>query len=546
MKRFFSNLGTFFSKITWFLRRKYNQLKSVVTSYLGQAFSVVTKKDLRRAKKVIQQDYIKDFYDIKDYNIDIRFDLNLDEKRLEIDSEREQIKSDSKATNEQLLTLKETDLKAFEAIEELQKKENTRLNVIFEERLILAVELEKKIRNIEFEKEKQIRKISVDKNVYEDEIEVIATESSKKIDALRREYYQASKESALNNKPFEAQTDLTKFLLRGIRVEKAKKCLPESRRSREIKDKARQIAKNTLQALLYLTPVLIFLSIFTFYPIINALRLVVYENYDDRTGIYSGFTLFGNFKKVLTDANFIVPGKYVKSSAMINTLLIVGITVPVTIAISLLISVFLNSIKPLSNLFQTVFFLPYITNTIAVGLIFAYMFQTDGGLFNRFLEIFNIDGGRWVQHGAPYWKAMFVLMLFATWNGLAFKIMVFLSAIQGIDKQYYQAASIDATPRFKQFRRITAPLISPTILYIVITSVIGAFKTYSSVIAIFGNRGRPPGADYHLKTIVFYIYDYFDHSGKMPEAAAASIVLFGIILVMTLFQMQVSKKRVHY
>jgi multiple sugar transport system permease protein len=271
----------------------------------------------------------------------------------------------------------------------------------------------------------------------------------------------------------------------------------------------------------------------------------VYEGYNETTNVGHGFTLFGNFKKVLTDANFIVPGEYVKSSAMINTVLIVLVTVPISIIISLLIAVLLNSIKPFSTALQTIFFLPYVTNSIAVGLVFAYMFQNTG-LFNQFLSFFNIDGGRWIQHGAPYWKAMFVLMLFSIWNGLAFKIMVFLSSIQGIDKQYYQAASIDATPRFKQFRRITAPLISPTILYIVITSVIGAFKTYNSVIAIFGNSGRPPGADYHLKTIVFYIYDYFNFTGKLPEAAAASIVLFLIILLFTGLQMQVSKKRVHY
>jgi len=148
--------------------------------------------------------------------------------------------------------------------------------------------------------------------------------------------------------------------------------------------------------------------------------------------------------------------------------------------------------------------------------------------------------------GAVQWKAMFVLLLFQVWNTLAFKIMVFLSAIQGIDKQYYQAASIDATPRFKQFRRITAPLISPTIFYIIVTSVIGAFKSYSSVIAIFGNEGAPAGANYTMKTIVFYIYDFFNTTGKMPEAAAASLILFGFILVLTIIQMQVGKRRVHY
>ena len=297
---------------------------------------------------------------------------------------------------------------------------------------------------------------------------------------------------------------------------------------------------------MYLWPALILLVVFSFYPIFNAFRLVIYEGYNEVDGTIEGFTFLGNFIKVLTDSNFIVPSSHTGSSAVINTVLIVVLSVPISIIISLLIAVLLNSIKPLRELFQTIFFLPYVTNSLAVGLVFAYMFRTDGGLINQFLLRFGIHGGAWVGSGASYAKAMFVLILFSVWNGLAFKIMVFMSAIQGIDKQYYDAAMIDATPRFKQFRRITVPLISPTILYIVITSVIGAFKTYSSVIAIFGNAGQPPGADYNLKTIVFYIYDFFDTTGKFSEAAAASIVLFALILVLTLIQMQISKHRVHY
>ncbi|HHT39941.1 MAG TPA: sugar ABC transporter permease [Acholeplasmataceae bacterium] len=306
-------------------------------------------------------------------------------------------------------------------------------------------------------------------------------------------------------------------------------------------------SRKFIRALLYLAPALIFLGIFTFYPIINAIRLVFYDGYSEVTGqAIKGYTFLGNFKKVITDANFIFPSTHTGSSALINTLLIVGISVPISIAVSLLIAASLNAIKPLKGFFQTIFFLPYVTNALAVGLVFAYIFRKDGGLFNQFLKIFGVDGGAWVGMGAVQWKAMFVLLLFQVWNTLAFKIMVFLSAIQGIDKQYYQAASIDATPRFKQFRRITAPLISPTIFYIIVTSVIGAFKSYSSVIAIFGNEGAPAGANYTMKTIVFYIYDFFNTTGKMPEAAAASLILFGFILVLTIIQMQVGKRRVHY
>lgn len=533
MKKLFSKIKRFFSKITWVIRRKYNQLKSIVVSYLSYAYARVIKKEERLAKKRVKRDFVKDYLAFEDYNLDIRFDVDSDKLRNDVTQSYKKIKDDKYLDN-----LNEEELQIINS-------EKERINNLFQERFELAFALETKISELEFEKDRQIRMISFVKSFQDDEVERISDETSLKIEGLRAEYNQASKALLLKHQPIQGRTKKLEEIILNIRTKKAYDSLPESRKSREKKDKARNVTKGIFQALLYLTPVLILLAIFTFYPILNSFRLVVFENYNETTGVYSGFTLFGNFKKVLNDANFIVPGKYVKSSAMINTLWIVGITVPLSIIISLLISVLLNSIKAFSNALQTIFFLPYVTNSIAVGLVFAYMFQNNG-LFNKFLTIFSVDGGRWVQHGAPYWKAMFVLMLFSIWNGLAFKIMVFLSSIQGIDKQYYQAASIDATPRFKQFTRITAPLISPTILYILITSVIGAFKTYSSVIAIFGNRAMPPGADYNLKTIVFYIYDYINYSGNMPEAAAASIVLFIIILIITIFQMQVSKKRVHY
>lgn len=533
MKKLFSKIKSFLSKIRWVIRRKFNQLKSVVISYFSLGYNKISRKTQRSAKKRVKRDFVKDYLGYEDYNLDIRFDVDSDKLRNDITQDYKKVK-----VKKYLDHLDDNELVVYNA-------EKERINALFQARYILALELENKISELDFEKEKQIRKISSTKSYQDEEVERISDETSIETERLRDEYNRASKELLTVYKPVEGETERLELALLDIRLKNAYKFLPESRKSRERKDKARKITKGFLQAFIYLAPIIVLLSIFTFYPIFNSFRLVVFENYNEATGKYSGFTLFGNFKKVLNDANFIVPGKYVKSSAMINTLLIVGVTVPLSIIIALLISVLLNSIKAFSNVLQTIFFLPYVTNSIAVGLVFAYMFQNNG-LFNKFLNIFGVDGGRWVQHGAPYWKAMFVLMLFSIWNGLAFKIMVFLSSIQGIDKQYYQAASIDATPRFKQFTRITAPLISPTILYVLITSVIGAFKTYSSVIAIFGNRGRPPGADYHLKTIVFYIYDYFEYSGKMPEAAAASIVLFVIILIITIIQMQVSKKRVHY
>lgn len=542
MKRLFSRIRIGFSKLNWIVRRKYNQFKHFIVFNIKKFFAYATSKDKRDARKLIKLDHIKDENEFNDYNLDVRFDMDLDTFRESVVSE---YKNNKKVLKDELKQLKLNDESLFNEVNEGILKEQERIQAIFNKRLELAVELQRNIRLIEEKREKEITEIANKTSDYDEKIESIRKKYSKEAEKLRQSYNKASKQIYLNNKPSVIKNETVNKFVLNTRLKTTYKSLPISRKALENKDRARQVTKGLLQALIYLAPVMILLMIFTFYPIVNALRLSVYINYSEVDGSYDGLTLFGNFKKVLTDANFIFPAEHTDSSAMINTLVIVGISVPIAIAIGLLIAVLLNSIKPLSNMFQTIFFLPYVTNSLAVGLVFAYMFQTNG-LFNKFLSLFNINGGAWIGAGAQYWKAMFVLLLFSVWNTLAFKIMVFLSAIQGIDKQYYQAASIDATPRFKQFRRITAPLISPTILYVVITSVIGSFKTYSSVIAIFGKRGQPPGVAYNLKTIVFYIYDFISIPGNMAEAAAASIVLFIIILIMTLIQMQVSKKRVHY
>ncbi|MFO7968596.1 MAG: carbohydrate ABC transporter permease [Bacillota bacterium] len=298
------------------------------------------------------------------------------------------------------------------------------------------------------------------------------------------------------------------------------------------------------KALLYLSPALIVLAIFTFWPIFNAFRLVLYEGYNMTDNTITGYTIFGNFIKVINDESFIFPAQHTQGTAIVNTLIIVFISVPISIFLALFISVALNSIKPLKGFFQTIYFLPYVTNTIAIGLVIAYMFKSDGGLIN---ELLGLGEFSWIERGSTHPRAMFVLIFYSIWGSLAFKIMVFLTSIQGIDKQYYQAASIDATPRRRIFSKITVPLISPMIFYILVTSVIGAFKIYNHIVALFGVTGKPDGVDFTMQSIVMYIYKYIDGGGNnLSIAAAGSLILFSIILILTLVQMQASKKRVHY
>ncbi len=293
--------------------------------------------------------------------------------------------------------------------------------------------------------------------------------------------------------------------------------------------------KDGWKAAISLAPGMILLAIFTFWPILNAFRMAFMNDYSMSSGKWDGVGI-RNFIYIFKDPNFWM--------ALKNTSIMVFISVPITIILGLLISVGLNSIKKLQSTFQTVFFLPYVTNTIALGLVFGAMFHQYDGFINQIFDK-NIS---WIGAGASYTNAMIVLMIYTVWNGLAFKIIVFLSGLQSIDKQYYQAAQIDATPRGRVFRKITVPLLSPMILYITITSLIGAFKAYSSVISIFGTGKYGPGADPKLLiTVVGYVYEKLWASGvPLGEAAAGSLILFIIILAITLVQLQVGKKRVHY
>lgn len=302
--------------------------------------------------------------------------------------------------------------------------------------------------------------------------------------------------------------------------------------------------ESNLKAWLYLTPALLLLSVFTFYPLFNSfyLTFLVRYNYLSPVKTFEAYTLIGNFQKVLSDPIF--------HQALKNTVVIVFVSVPISVLVSLLIAVALNGIKKLQGTFQTIFFLPYVTNAIAVGMAFAFIFNTKYGLINQFLGWFGMDPVKFVTLGATWGTSMIALLVYTVWGGLAFKIMVFLAGLQNIDKQYYDAAKVDATPKARVLRRITIPLLSPMIAYITITSFIGAFKAYRTVIGMFGATLAPPGLlpKDSLITIVGYIYKfiYDDAPGAISIAAASAVILFVITLIFTFVQMWVSKKRVHF
>lgn len=293
---------------------------------------------------------------------------------------------------------------------------------------------------------------------------------------------------------------------------------------------------NNKKAWLYLLPSVLFLGFFMVYPLIDVFIYSFEEGYNSASQSYFGTGLY-NFSYVLHDPYFL--------QAVKNTLIMVAVTVPISTGLALLISLGLSSIKPLRNLFQTIYFLPYVTNTLAVGLVFMILFKktpyTDG-LANLIIGVF---GGQSVDFiTGPYWAKMFVLCFYIIWVVLPFKILILTSALASVDQNYYKAAKVDGTSRLRIFTKITLPMISPMIFYLVITGFIGAFKAYSDAVALFGTDLNSA----EMNTIVGYIYDMlYGNSGGYPSyASAAAIILFTIVLTITVINLLVSKKHVHY
>ena len=306
------------------------------------------------------------------------------------------------------------------------------------------------------------------------------------------------------------------------------------------------------KAWLYLAPALALLMVFTVWPIINTVRMSLLVNYSGlKAAGGETFQLgFGNFVKVVKYKKFL--------SCLKNTVLLCVWTVPLSTILALLIAVALNSIKPLKKALQTIFFLPYVTNSIAIGMVFAAMFNIVGsfygtenelvvtaGIINNIIEFFGGTRINWINYGSSYTANMAVMIVYIVWNALPFKILILLGGLQAINKQYYEAAKVDSTPRWRVFTRITVPLVSPMLAYVVITGFIGGFKEYTSIVGIFGETMGPPNDGGRLNTMVGFSYDSLSNNSQ-GRASAAALILFGIILAVTLVNLWVSKKRVHY
>ena len=292
---------------------------------------------------------------------------------------------------------------------------------------------------------------------------------------------------------------------------------------------------NTWKGWLYLLPALLFLGVFMLYPLVDVFIYSFEEGYNSASQTYFGIGMY-NYSYVLHDPYFL--------QAVKNTFLLVLITVPLSTGIALLISVGLHSIRPLRELLQTIYFLPYVTNTLAVGLVFMILFKKTAysdGFVNLILNWFGAGPVDFID--GPYWAKMFVLCFYTIWVVMPFKILILTSALASVNQDYYRAAKVDGTSNFRIFWKITLPMISPMIFYLIITGFIGAFKAYSDVVALFGTDLN--GAE--MNTIVGYVYDmlYGDSGGYPSYAAAAAILLFSIVLTVTCLNLLASQRKIH-
>lgn len=285
--------------------------------------------------------------------------------------------------------------------------------------------------------------------------------------------------------------------------------------------------RTTVQAFLYILPALIIIFAFVIYPLIHTIRMSFYSEFNIFKREGSGFG-FDSYIRVLKDSSF--------RKAVLNTFIYTFVTVPVSLILALLLALLLNSGIKASKFFQTAYFLPYVTNAIAIGLAFRFIFHSQYGILNKSLELFGINAVQWLNDPN---LAIPSLCIFGIWSGMAFKIVIFLAGLQGIDRQLYQAARIDEASRWSQFINITVPQLAPIISYQLVIAIIGAFKTYVEVVGLFGDAGPIDSA----MTMVYYMFEQFYAESHYTEAAASGVIMFLIIMVFTLIQMKLSNRK---
>lgn len=283
-----------------------------------------------------------------------------------------------------------------------------------------------------------------------------------------------------------------------------------------------------LKALIYLFPALLVLGVFQFYPIFKALAMSFYTKFDYISGDVFEMGL-DNFHYVLTDPDFFL--------ALRNTSIFVFFAVPLSIGLALIFAVILNSNIKLKGLFRSIYFIPFVTSMVAVSIVWRWMLNKQYGLINAILLTFGIPKVSWLTDPK---MTIPILIAISIWKGLGYKIIIFLAGLQNIDEKYYLAAKIDGASNFQRFKNITIPLLKPTLIFLFITSAIGAFKTFDEIFIMYSQK---PGPLKSGLTIVYYIFIKFYRHWQFSISAAAALILFLIILVFTILQFKLSGKK---
>lgn len=290
---------------------------------------------------------------------------------------------------------------------------------------------------------------------------------------------------------------------------------------------ARLINNEHVVGYLFVAPLIIGLLIFTYGPVLAAFALSFTKG--DYISIPRWIGL-GNYQTLLKEDLFWI--------SMHNTLYYVIGVVPAGLLLSLLLALAMNQKLRGIVFFRSIFFLPTITSSVAISLMWLWIYNPEFGVLNFLLKQIGIKGPTWLASST--W-AMPAVIIMSIWRGLGYNMLIYLAGLQGIPEVYYEAAEIDGAGTWAKFRHITLPLLSPTTFMLLILSLIGAFQVFEYTYVMTGG-----GPVYATLTIVLHIYNNAFRSFQMGYASALAYVLFFILLSLTLVQLQLQKRWVHY
>jgi multiple sugar transport system permease protein len=281
-------------------------------------------------------------------------------------------------------------------------------------------------------------------------------------------------------------------------------------------------------AWLFIAPMLIGLLFLSAAPILATFAISL-TNWDlltapDPAGL-------DNYTKLFDDPRFL--------TAVRNTAFYTIVSVPLGMAISLGLALALNQAIAGISWIRTMYFLPIVTSTIAVGLVWAWIYSPSNGLLNQLIGVFGIPPQRWIAD--PFW-AMPSIIGMSVWQGLPANTIIFLAGLQAIPLAYYDAASVDGGGRWARFRYVTLPLLTPSLFFTGLLSLIGSIQVFDQVF-VLSNPGKPTSATI---TIVFFIYEAGFRNFKMGYASAASWILFLVVAVLTFIYFRSQRRWVHY